>query len=359
MALERFPTYLSDGNGDGGMTIKDIARESGYAVGTVSRVLNGHPNVSPAARAKILEVVGRHGFRPNANARRLKQQASNSIAVVVKGTNNLLFAGVVETVQTLLEGRGYSVIVSYQGEDGDEVRAAQNLRAERKPLGVLFLGGSRENFRRGAEGIGCPCVLLTVPAGDLGVENLSSVAIDDAAGARTAMEYLLDAGHRAVGIIGGESGPMPDAATVGNISQMRFAGCRQALEARGLAADRDTCSVTAPYSLQGGYQGAVSLLERRPDLTAIFAMSDVMAIGAMRAIRDRGLRVPEDISVMGYDGIELGRYCIPKLTTIRQDGGAMARRGAEILLDCLEKQTSCVHEVIPFQLWEGESVARR
>lgn len=343
------------------MTIKDIARESGYAVGTVSRVLNGHPNVSPAARAKILEVVGRHGFRPNANARRLKQQASNSIAVVVKGANNLLFAGVVETVQTLLEGRGYSVIVSYQGEDGDEVRAAQNLRAERKPLGVLFLGGSRENFRRGAEGIGCPCVLLTVPAGDLGVENLSSVAIDDAAGARTAMEYLLDAGHRAVGVIGGESGPLPDAATVGvgNTSQTRFAGCRQALETRGLAADWDKRSVMEAYSLQGGYQGAVTLLERCPGLTAIFAMSDVMAIGAMRAIRDRGLRVPEDISVMGYDGIELGRYCIPKLTTIRQDGGAMARRGAEILLDCLEKQAPCVHEVIPFRLWEGESVARR
>lgn len=341
------------------LTIKDIARESGYAVGTVSRALNNHPNVSPAAREKILKIVKRHGFQPNANARRLKQQASNSVAVIVRGTRNVLFAGLVETIQTMVEDKGYSVIVSYQGEDGDEVAAARTLRTERKPLGVLFLGGNRENFRRGAEQVDCPCVAVTVPAGDLELANLSSVSTDDRLGAKAAVEYLLDAGHREIGVIGGERAA-PDAENLGgNTSQMRFEGCCEAFRARGLSFDLDKQSVMTRYSLQGGYEGAKALLERQSGLTALFAMSDVMAIGAMRAIGDRGLRVPEDISVVGYDGIELGRYCTPRLTSIRQDGEALARRGAEILLDCIENSAPCVHEVIPFRLVEGESVARR
>lgn len=341
------------------MTIKDIARESGYAVGTVSRALNNHPNVSPAAREKILEIVKHYGFQPNANARRLKQQASNSVAVVVKGTHNLLFAGLVETIQTLVEGKGYSVIVSYQGEIGNEVAAARTLCAERKPLGILFLGGDRENFRLGAETVGCPCVLITVPAEDLGCGNLSSVSTDDVAGAKAAMEYLLNAGHRRIGVIGGESDAAAPGSPHGNTSQMRFAGCCEALAERGLAAEEDKLLARTRYSLRGGYEAAVTLLERNPDLTALFAMSDVMAIGAIRAVRDKGLRVPEDISVVGYDGIELGQYCSPKLTSVWQDGEAMARRGAEILLACMENNAPCAHEVVPFRLVEGESVMKR
>lgn len=341
------------------LTIKDIARESGYAVGTVSRVLNDQPNVSPKARGKILETVKRYGFQPNANARRLKQQASNSVAVVVRGTGNVLFAGLVETIQTLVEGKGYSVIVSYQGEDGDEVAAARTLRAERKPLGVIFLGGNRETLRRGVGKLGCPCVAVTVPTGDLGVSDLSSVSTDDEAGAKAAVERLLDAGHREIGIIGGERAAGDDASIGGNTSQMRFAGYCRALRERGLDAQGDKHSVMTRYSLQGGYEGAVALLEADPQLTAIFAMSDVMAIGAMRAIRDRGLRVPEDISVVGYDGVELGRYCTPRLATVRQDGDALARRSAEILLERIENGGPGVHEVIPFQWVEGESIAKR
>lgn len=340
------------------MTIKDIAKESGYAVGTVSRALNNHPNVSPVAREKILEVVRRHGFQPNANARQLKQQASNSVAVVVKGAHNLLFAGLVETIQTLIEGRGYSVIVNYLGEDDDEVAVARALQVERKPLGILFLGGNRGNFKEEFAGVGCPCVLLTTPAGDLGFENLSSVSSDDVAGAKAATGYLLDAGHRDIGVIGGESSTLTPV-TDCNTSHMRFTGYYQAFEERGIEVDMKKQSVITRYSLKGGYEGAMKLLEERPNMTAMFAMSDVMAVGAMRAIEDKGLRIPEDISVVGYDGIELGQYCIPKLTTIRQDSEALARRGVEILLGRMEDGAPCVHEVIPFRMLEGESVVKR
>lgn len=338
------------------MTIKDIARESGYAVGTVSRVLNHHPNVSPEAREKIMAVVERYGFQPNTNARRLKQQGSNSLAVVVKGAKNLLFAGLVETIQSIVDEKDYSLIVSYQDEDSDEVEAARELQAERKPLGIIFLGGNRDNFRRGFDRISCPAVLLTTRGEDLGFENLSSVSTDDVAGAREAVEYLLAAGHRKIGIISGQSSFAPEDVSC-NTSQSRFTGCRRAFDARGVEFDITRQTAVARYSMEGGYEGAGQLMERCPDLSAIFAMSDVMAIGAMRAIRDRGLRVPEDISVIGYDGIELAGYCIPKLTTIKQDGDRLARRGVEILLDAIENHAGAVHEIVPHRLSAGESVA--
>lgn len=339
------------------MTIKDIAREAGYAVGTVSRVLNHHPNVSPEARETIMAVVERYGFQPNSNARRLKQQGSNCLAVVVKGAKNLLFATLVETIQTIVDEKDYSLIVSYQDEDGDEVEAAREVQAERKPLGIIFLGGDRDNFRRGFGHIHCPAVLLTTRAEDLGFENLSSVSTDDIAGAREAVTYLLEAGHRTVGLISGQSSFALDD-TGCNTSQSRFTGCRLAFESHGVPFDVSRQIAVARYSMEGGYEGACQLMDRCPDLTAIFAMSDVMAVGAMRAIRDRGKRVPEDISVMGYDGIELAGYTLPKLTTIKQNGDKLVRRGVEILLDAIEHNAKAVHEIVPFRLSTGESVQR-
>ena len=106
------------------------------------------------------------------------------------------------------------------------------------------------------------------------------------------------------------------------------------------------------------YAATERLLDRRPDLTAIFAMSDVMAIGAVRALRDRGKRVPEDISVVGYDGIPMASYSVPRLSTVRQDTQRLAERGVDVLLRNIERKNCPVHEVVPFQLIPGESVAR-
>ena len=113
----------------------------------------------------------------------------------------------------------------------------------------------------------------------------------------------------------------------------------------------------ARFSLQSGYTAMEYLLKHCPDITAVFAMSDLMALGAIRALNDHGLRVPQDISVSGYDGIALGRYSTPRLTTIRQNSERLAQRGAEILLNCIENGSSAVHEVVPFELIEDESVA--
>ena len=329
------------------MTIKDIARLSGYAVGTVSRVLNGSPQVSEAARNRIMAVVQEHNFKLNNNAKHLKQQASTGIAVIVKGTQNMLFASIVEQLQYLIREKGYSCRIYYIDEDENEVEQAIRLCRERRPYGILFLGSNLQEFRNRFSAISIPCALVTNSAADLGFPNLSSVSTDDAAGARYAVEYLIGLGHTNIGILGGKM-------EVSNAAHTRYDGCLRAFNAHSLPFDPECQLATARFSMVGGYNAMTELLDKQPGLTAVFAMSDVMAMGAVRAIRDRGLRVPEDISIVGYDGIEMCRFLDPKLTTIRQHRETIATRSLEILLQCIQNGTQAVHEVTPFELIPGE-----
>ena len=178
------------------MTIKDIARESGYAVGTVSRVLNNHPDVSEKARERILAVVAKNGYTQNANAKNLKQSVNRSLLVLVKGVRNELFAALVEQLQGLVNNTPYTLLVDYFDEDTDEVQRAITLCAEKKPQGILFLGGNADNFKRSFGRITLPAVLVTSPAEGLDYPNLSSVTTDDFEASVQAVRVLLEHGHR-------------------------------------------------------------------------------------------------------------------------------------------------------------------
>ena len=275
------------------MTIKDIARESGYAVGTVSRALNNAPGVSAETRQKILEIVNRHNYEPNANAKHLKQQTNDGIALIVKGTQNMLFAGILEPLQQIIEESGYVATVYYIDEEANEVAQARRI-----------------------------CTMI---------------------------EYLYKKGHRRIGIIGGKP-------NLSRPSLARLAGCQGAMLRLGLPFDMEKQYAYARFSLSSGYEAMEYLLKHSPDITAVFAMSDLMALGAIRALRDHGLCVPQDISVTGFDGIALGQYSVPRLTTIRQNMEQLARRSARILLHNIQKPGNAVHEIVSFDLTEGESV---
>lgn len=331
------------------MTIKDIAREAGYAVGTVSRVINNNPNVSEAARARILEVIRKYNFHPNSNAKHLKQQASQGIAMIVKGTHNMLFASVLEKMQTECTAAGYNGMVYYIDENDNEVDRARQICREHKPHGVIFLGSDRNHFTPELTDLGVPCLLMTNTAATAAIPNLSSVSVDDVAAAARMVGHLLDNGHRRIAFIGGDL-------TSSQPSSARLSGCLSEFSRRGLSFEPGKQYIAARYTLPGGYHAMEQLLDNLPDLTAVFAFSDIMAIGAMRALRDRGLRMPEDVSVCGFDGIELADYLSPRLTTIRQPAERMAGRGVAILIRCIEEQCDAVHELVPYELLEGESV---
>lgn len=332
------------------MTIKDIARLAGCGVATVSRVLNCHPDVSKETREKVLAVVEEYDFHPNNNARQLKQQGWAGVAILVKGTQNMLFAGIVEQVQALLRGGGLDAAVHYLDEEANEVACACQLCRERKPQGILFLGGNLDFFRAGFGQIGVPCVLLTNSARELGFENLSSLTTDDEEAAAQAIAYLARWGHRRIGVLGGNWASS-------QISCQRLRGCQRAFAERGLPFDPEVQAEPCRYALADAYAAAGRLLDRNPELTAIFAMSDVIAMGAIRALRDRGKRVPGDISVVGYDGVAMADYTVPRLTTIRQDVQSFAQQGVDILLNNIRlSDPQPCHRVIPFRLVDGESV---
>ena len=333
------------------MTIKDIARESGYAVGTVSRVLNNHPDVSEKARKTIMAVVEKHHFKLNSNAKHLKQQASSGIAIIVKGSQNMLFASIVERLQRLLSEKKYASFIYYIGEEENEVERAERVCLERHPLGILFLGSDLEFFKERFDRLEIPCVLVTNSAAELGFDNLSSVSTDDEAGAQAAVTHLLKLGHRNIGILGGYMEKSHAAHT-------RYKGCEKAFAEQGIKLEPGRQYRSAFFSMEEGYHAMEQLFEQMPDLTAVFAMADVLAVGAIRAIRDRGLRVPEDVSVMGFDGIELGNYLSPRLTTVRQARERIADRSLEILLSDIAGERPAVHELLPFDIVEGESAAK-
>ena len=333
------------------LTIKDIARLSGYSVATVSRALNSHPDISEEAREKIMAVVAQQDFQPNNNAKHLKQHADAGVAIIVKGIMNLLFAELVERLQDLLQSAGQETAVYYLDEDANEVAYACQLCRERKPRGILFLGGDLKQFRAGFAPITVPCVLLTNSARELDFPNLSSFTTDDAAAAAQVIELLAAQGHRRIGVLGGNDSCF-------QIGFRRLMGCQTAFQKLDIPFDEARQFAPCRYSMRDGYDATRRLLERCPDLTAIFAVSDVMAVGAIRALQDLGKRVPEDISIVGYDGIETSRYTVPRLTTVRQDVSRLAERGVDDLLRRIGWNRPPVHEVIPFQLSPGESVAR-
>ena len=206
------------------MTIKDLARETGYSVGTISRVLNGQPNVSERARQTILAYVEKSGFQLNSNAKQLRQTRGDGILAVVSGRQNELFAQMIEHIQRLLADTQYPLTVDYVDEYEDAVQYALHRSREQKPLGILFLGGDMQLFARSFGEFTVPGVLLTSDASSLGFENLSSVTTDDIAAAQCAVEYLLSQGHRRIGLINGEL-------AYTGISWQRYEGCRRAFAA--------------------------------------------------------------------------------------------------------------------------------
>lgn len=331
------------------MDIRDIATRSGYGVGTVSRVINGQPNVSDRARKRILAVMEECGYEPNSNARYLKMRAQTSVAAFVMGVGNRLFDDILGPLQARLAQAGEDVVVTYLDDDALEVRAAIDYQQARHPKGMVFLGGEPRYFAESFHEIEVPCVLVTNSAAELGFPNLSSVTIDNESAAARVVEHLWEHGHRRIGVLGG------DHASNG-ISSERLRGAEHALRERGVELDLERDYEPCPFLESSGYEAARRLIARASDLTAVFALGDAIAFGALRAAADEGLSVPGDLSLVGFDDTSLSQFSVPRITTVRQGASLLADRSAHALLAAMREGAPATHEVVPFELVERESV---
>ncbi|MDO4506501.1 MAG: LacI family DNA-binding transcriptional regulator [Spirochaetales bacterium] len=332
------------------MTIKDIAKECGCAIGTVSRVLNEHPDVSDKTREKVLAVVQKHGFVLNSNAKQLKSQERKNIVVIVKGTSSPLLNSLLERLQKKFESLPYTVSVVVLDEKDDKSEKAVRLYYETKPVAFVFLGGNPDKYSKEFDRVKVPCVLISNEADFVESEYLSSVSIDNKQGAYCATKYLIEHGHKNIGIIGGTLDS--------EVSCDRYEGFLKAMKENNLSFDVETSYEKSKFSMEGGYSAVENLIEKNKSITAFFAMSDVMAMGACRKLNELGYRVPDDFSLVGFDGIKLGNYFFPRLTTIRQTEDELVEKGLDVLLNCIEKDSKAIHLHVPFEFIEGESVRK-
>ena len=318
-----------------GITIKDIARKSGVGISTVSRVINNTGYVSDEVRQKVMKVVKDCNYIPNASARSLKVNDSRNIAILVKGITNPFFNKMIRVIEEKAALRGYPLIIQNVDDHVNELDLAISEAKSRNLCGVILMGGtfgySAERFTQ----LGIPCVLVTVSASeDIPLTLYSSVKIDDEKEGYRATEYLLSLGHRNIGFI---YDPPSDKLTP---NRLRFMGYRRALDEHGIPFDPGLVAGNTDAPFYSGYLTGFNAMKqlhaRNPEMTAVFAFADVLALGAMKAVFSMGLKVPDDISVVGFDGIDAGEFYHPALDTIYQPASEMALSSIEFLLDMLQ-----------------------
>ena len=334
------------------MTIKDIARACGVSVSTVSRVLNNRPDVSDDVRGKVLRAVEDSGYIPNNSARDLVRSRSDAIGVIVRGMGNLFFADMLKTVSREIETSGYTMVLHFIDSDADEVKAGAILEREKKLRGLIFLGGRFDYTPAELALVGVPYVRcsFTNCFGSLKEEDYASVSIDDYMTAYKAVEKLIELGHRRIAAV------VPSCSDR-SISELRYNGYLAALREHGIDFDSRLLVETGGcFGMAEAYDGARRLVESGADFTALFALSDTTAIAAMKALEDRGVRIPEDVSVIGIDGLSVSEYVSPTLTTMIQPAEEMGRESVRILLDMLEGREKPRHLLLPARLRQGASV---
>lgn len=332
------------------MDIKDVAKLSQVSVSTVSRVINNHPDVKYETRKRILEVIKQTNYIPNNSARILKKNNDKSIGILVKGVYNPFFSEMVKIMSDKIKQANYTMILQYYDQKSKEdVNALITFIKEKKLQGVICLGGdftdiSDDNFK----GLDVSVVLTSVTnISKTAFSKFSSIGIEDEKSAYKATEYLIENGHRTILLIIGSYEDI-------GAGKLRVEGYRQALNNYGLCYDEELVAI-GDYSFDKAYSATIDILKNRKDITAIFAISDIMAIGAAKAVINSGYRIGDDISIMGFDGMEMGKYYNPSITTIYQPKTKMANMSVELLLSLMNKEGKNKHITLDTKLVEGES----
>ncbi len=336
------------------VTIKDIARICGVGVSTVSRAINNHPDINQETKDKVMRVIEEHNYIPNHSAQNLKRTDARTIAVLVKGISNPLFARMIKVFEQEIKKEHYSLVLQHVDDRQDEVNVAIQLEKEKRLRGIVFLGGYFSHSADKLKKISVPFVLCTI--GLLEDENkkkYASVSVDDVKESARMVDYLIKKGHRDIAIL---TSTRDDE----SIGRLRLEGYYNALRRHGIIPKQSLVRYMdeelGTYTMENGYAMTKDLLDSGENFTAVFAISDRMAVGACKAIMDNGKTIPQDYSVVGFDGLDLAQFYNPSITTIRQPMEEMAEATIRTLFDMIRNKSSNKHIVFDGQLIEGQSV---
>ncbi len=328
------------------VTIEDVAELAAVSRQTVSRVMNNKAEVSTKTRERVEAAMSELGYRPNPAARHLSGRRTNNLGLIIPYSPAYLYSDphllqFLCGVDQIAGQRGFNLVLSTAQQQQPEAGMQPDLSAYERMVHNAYIDGAiliettvSEAGIALLEQFNCPWVTLGY---GLKGRKPQAVHADDRGGARQAMMHLLSLGHRRIGLIAGPA----DMVAV----EERLQGCRQALEDHALQLD-PALIVRGDYTPQSGYEGARALLAGPVTPTAIFALNDRMAMGAMRYLRNQGLRIPEGISVMGFDDITFVEECDPALSTVRQPGLEMGHQAVRLLLDLIEGYETAMQPIV-------------
>ena len=334
------------------LTIKDIARLANVSVSTVSRVLNDRPDVSEESRRRVRAVIAEKHFIPSNTARDLVRVNPDTIGLVVRGMQNPFYTDIILAIESALETAGYTMVMRQIGFSDNEIEAGAVMQREKKLRGIIFLGGRSDYSPEEMARVSVPYVLCayTNACGTLDKSAYSAVSICDEDAARAAVGKLIESGHRRIAALVADT----DDST---ISQLRYQGYCRALREHDIPVRDELVFTTGDsFAIEDAYRTMDEALTRTTDFTALFAIADDMAIGAMRALREHGRQIPDDCSVIAIDGIAVSEYIHPMLSTFCQPKTELGAKSVELLLDMIEGRGGHRQLTLPTTFRAGASI---
>ena len=320
------------------VTIKDIAKAASVSHTTVSRVLNGNPAISPETSARVLKIAQKMGYTPNAVAQSLQNRRTYTIGMVVTTISDPFITNIVEGAEALAHEAGYSLFLCAAHRDPDREMAVVSTLQRRRVDGIIVTSSRVGALQRARlEALQVPVALLNQ---DTAGSDLYNLTIDNEYSAYLAVTHLLELGHRRIAFVHGMNRLYS--------SNRRLAGYQKALENYGIELD-ETLIVhpTGGDDYERGHQVWPVVWAQRP--TAVFCYNDLIAIGMMVACKAQGIRIPEQISIVGFDNIEACEYTTPQLTTIHQPRRRLGRRVMQMVLDLIDNKP-VINDVLPGHL---------
>ena len=327
-------------------SIKEVAKLAGVTNGTVSRAFNGYADILPETKERILGAARSLGYAPNVNARSLSAKRPPNIGLIVSGMlegdpkDNMIYLMLQGVLRYALESR-LEVALYTTDSAGQRTKSYVDFCREHSISGAILSGMTTDDVYLGELiGSGIPSVAIDVP---IEGEVAGWVSIDNRAAAQEMVEYLLSLGHRKLAVVNGKRNAA--------VNKLRLAGVEKALTAAGISVQQDRM-LYGHFEERGAYEAVSAYLAQfgNRDATAFFCFSDIMAIGALRAITEAGYHVPGDFSVAGFDGLPIAEWVSPPLTTVSQDMRRMGQESAAMLHDMLRDKGEGGHRIVPHRL---------
>ena len=318
------------------VTIYDVAREANVSMATVSRVVNGNPNVKPTTRKKVLEAIERLGYRPNAVARGLASKKTTTVGVIIPDISSIFYSELARGIEDIATMYKYNIILSNSDQNADKELHLLNTMLGKQVDGIVFMSGNiTEELSSEFERSPVPIVLAASVVED---NKVPSVTVDYEQASFDAVTMLIESGHKQIGFV---SGPFEEPIN----KEMKLVGYKRALTEANIEYVEDFV-LEGDYTYDSGIETVEKLLDLENKPTAIYVATDEMALGVIHGAQDRGLVIPKDLDVIGFDNTRLALMVRPQLTTVVQpmyDIGAVAMR---LLTKFMNKEKVEDHTVV-------------